>query len=65
MKSLTETQKAALLAGIISFGIGVAVGNSLPWYDSREECLLREAKGMPGDSLNFVRRYCLEKFPPA
>jgi hypothetical protein len=63
MINLTERQKTALVAGAIGLSVGVGIGNSLPWYGSEQECMLREAKGMPRDSQYLVRRYCSEKFP--
>lgn len=63
MNKLTEPQKAALIAGIIGLAVGIGIGTSLPWYGSLEECILREAKGLPRGSLELAEYYCYEKFP--
>jgi hypothetical protein len=62
MVNFTEKQKTALIASAIGLALGVGIGNSLPWYGSEEECMLRESKGMPRDTQHLVRRYCIEKF---
>jgi hypothetical protein len=62
MMNLSERQKTALVAGAIGLAIGAGIGNSLPWYGSPEECMLREAKGIPSDFQYLVRRYCIDKF---
>ena len=64
MINLTERQKTALVAVAIGLAVGVGIGNSLPWYGSTQECMLREAKGMPRDSQYLVHRYCIDKFRP-
>ena len=60
MINITERQKTALVAGMIGLVVGVGIGISLPWYGSVQECMLREAKGMPRDSQYLVRNYCFD-----
>jgi hypothetical protein len=62
MINLKERQKTTLVAGVIGLAVGVGIGSSLPWYGSEQECMVREAKGMPRDSQYLVRGYCREKF---
>jgi len=62
---VTETRKAILLTAAIALGAGVAIGSSLPWYGSIEECRLRESKGLPRSAMHLANSYCWEKFPSA
>lgn len=65
MAGLSDKQK--LVAVCLSAGLvaGVLIGRSMPWYESYEECVLRESKGVPAGAMQYVRKYCREKFAPA
>ena len=63
MNNLIKSHKVALLTGVIALCVGILIGTKLPWYNSYEECRLRESKGMPNRSLYLVNNYCFDKFP--
>ena len=65
MAGLSDKQK--LVAVCLSAGLvaGVLIGRSMPWYESYEECVLRESKGVPAGAMQYVRKFCREKFPPS